>query len=195
MKKIKFYFIMLLLILDISGCSQSSNNLETNNLQVNTISLKEYSDILQGKAEDWDSEAYLDNVDMYVYSNTNNGNDRYLDAFYFSKNKSKESLWIKINRDGTITSTTINQQERISHNEQIVIDENLIDSIDAFGKLSDDRILRSIMNDRRARLSLTYKTINNQRRLVWILTKDFDSNLYYESFYLDAYSEEILLLD
>ena len=73
----------------------------------------------------------------------------------------------------------------------IEVNDHFIDSPEAVLLLADDETIRSIMNDRPAKLVLLRTKIGNEPRVVWLLVKDYKTK-YSEKFYLDSYTGEKL---
>jgi len=183
----KFSINLVFFVLFITlGCTPKASKID-----VKIPPFHEYYPILLNEAQKWQTDAYLDDVRIFLFPFSSS--DWFIYTNFYSLSKDFESLGVELRQDGNITSEVFIYEYPINHHEPITESDLKIDGQQAFEYMIEKSNRRSLIPDKNHCSNMQLERILSvpEQPVIWSLTL-WDCSVSAQYFYLDANSGEIL---
>lgn len=153
------------LVLSLAGCSRASS------LPVTVHSLRESLPALADAAARWRADAYLASAQISL--RTEGSGMHLIDAEFNSPTEDDESLWVKLEQDGTVATEVIPHTVPVIQVEPITSEDWILDSAEALERALDEdgrRFLEEHAGTACSFLSLERDPRSPGRPVVWRLS-------------------------
>src|SRR3990172_33694 len=182
---------MLVGLILLSACSTSHS---TRSTSASIISLKENLPTLQDRARDWNSDAYLTDVDIPIQTKT--ARLWLISASFQSPSEEYESLLVTLELDGRVTVSRVEHKNPVNHEQRIDDGDLRIDSVEALDMMLDSNELRFLQTHDPQCSSLDLKrdlARQDYHPVVWIVSL-WDCSVQSDENYtfLDALTGEVI---